>query len=180
MFAEFIAPLPSQPIEVREYAGFPAIVLSECTGNLEINGLDGEMVCNKCNELRSRRGSANPSIQLNHWYAPLSRAVERSAKPQLTPIDYLDARNFAKVASNQLSPDGQALKDEAKAQSEYCAYMANLTKSIPVKVYKPIAEGSVPGIYALFKDAAELCEKNPSFRSSLVFALLTGAVAREK
>ena len=58
--------------------------------------------------------------------------------------------------------------------------MSELSKRIPVKTFKPIVEDSVPGIEALFKDAAELCKKNPSFQSGLVVALVKGAVAREK
>eukprot|EP00957_Ditylum_brightwellii_P109771 8372336-Ditylum_brightwellii.AAC.1 len=83
---------------------------------------------------------------------------------------------FTQVLDNA----GLALREEARGQVEYCRYMACLDRYLEHKIYQTIGYDSVPGIWALFNNVADLCEKNPKFQSSLIVALFEAAVAKEK
>eukprot|EP00957_Ditylum_brightwellii_P209966 15364431-Ditylum_brightwellii.AAC.1 len=87
---------------------------------------------------------------------------------------------FIPVLDNKLGPAGLALKEEARGQVEYGRYMAHLEGHLEHKTYQSIVYVLVPGIWALFNNTADLCEKNPKFQSSLVVALFKAAVAKEK
>eukprot|EP00957_Ditylum_brightwellii_P105917 8078250-Ditylum_brightwellii.AAC.1 len=58
--------------------------------------------------------------------------------------------------------------------------MLSLSERLSPKIYDSIGESSASGLPVLFKEAATLYEKNPTFWDSLIVALLKGAVAREK
>jgi hypothetical protein len=54
------------------------------------------------------------------------------------------------------------------------------SSSHSVKTYKTNMDDSVPGMTVLFEKAAELCDKNPNFKNSIIITLLKGAIAKEQ
>ena len=79
-----------------------------------------------------------------------------------------------------LKPPAKELLDEARAQIKYFKYMSKLHKRPPNKTYKCAGEDAGPGLDTIFANAAELCKRNPSFRSSLGVAIFKAAIAKTK
>jgi len=94
-------------------------------------------------------------------------------------VDADEAKSFGKTGDKFFTPAGLELKEEAKAQVDYCSYMAKLAKRMPDKTFKAIGEDAAPGMVTLFENLAEACKKNPNFQSSLVVAMLKAAAAKE-
>ena len=170
----------SRNFQVGSYAGAPAIVSTKCTGEASVNGLDGGKVCINCLALRKANGSSNSSVPLGKWGKTLTQCLERRDRSVLTASDLDDAAKFTLVPDNHLGPAGIALKEEAARQVEYGKFMSQLDTHLVYKSYSKVGNDSVPGPKTLFNEAADLCEKNPKFQSSLIVALLKAAMAKEK
>jgi len=95
-------------------------------------------------------------------------------------LDINNAESFSKNYNSLLSPEGIELKQEAVAVAQvvYGRFMLTLSKDLPHKTYRSIVEEFAPGVDILFRDAWELYNKNPEFRSSLSIAILKGTVAK--
>jgi len=167
-----MAPLNTQLFVHGSYGGVSAIISAECTGYGVFTGLDGGKVCLFCKKLRAARGSRSPGVALNLWNASLSRCLERREKDVLTSLDINEAECFSSINDRLLSPEGIELKQEAIGQVVYGKFMLTLSKDLPHKTYRTIGEESAPSVDTLFRDAEELYNKNPEFRSSLSVAIL--------
>ena len=170
----------SQKFRQGIYGGLSCIVAIGCTGEGSWPGKGGGRVCIHCKELRDARGSTNPSVAIDKWGKTIDRCLERREKGTFTLSDADDAKKFGMTPDNLLSVAGRALKQEAKAQVEYHKHLLRLDRQIKVKTYQSIGEESVPGMHTLFKDAVQICEKNPGFEDSLIVALFRAAVAKGK
>ena len=179
MFSRFCG-TTSKHFHVGSYAGLPSLISSKCTGESSVDGLDGGKVCINCSKLRRANGSSNPSVPLGKWSKILTQCLERRERSVLTASDLDDASRFASVPDCNLGPAGLLLKKEAKSQVVYGQYMTELNTRLENKPYQTIGNNSVPGIRTMFNEAADLCEKNPKFQSSLTVALFKAAMAKEK
>eukprot|EP00957_Ditylum_brightwellii_P110126 8399205-Ditylum_brightwellii.AAC.1 len=112
-----------------------------------------------------------------HWEGKLH--WKGQLKNVLTPSNLDDAIRFTQVLDNKLGPAGLALNEEARGQIEYGRHMACLDRHLEHKTYQTIEYNLVPCMWALFKNAADLYEKNPKFQSSLIVALLKAVVVQE-
>ena len=119
LYAEFTAPLPTQVFRISRYISFPSIILKQCTTVGIYDRLDCSKVCKCCNDLRSERGSCNPSGSLNLWYPSIQLCIEHQQNDVLTEVDLEDARNFFANATGQFTQEGLQLKEETKAQVAY-------------------------------------------------------------
>ena len=167
LYTTFIMPPQTQGWGVGFYAGTPSIVSRSCTKNGVFPGKDGGMVCNDCKTLREKKGGSNPGTSLNKWRTNLSRVLDLKQRTSLTVIDMEDAINFTKSSDKSFTPFGLQLLQETKNLVNYYNYMCSLrSKTAPPSdqlTFEYVNSDSVPGVDDLFKNAAELYKKKPSF-----------------
>ena len=180
LYDYYIAPLSSSRFTIGSYATLLSIISKDCTKEGLFQGLDGGKVCANCRDLRVVKGSSNPAYSLAIWSKAISRCIERRHKETLTQNDLEDAEHFIVQKKVMLKLPAEELLVESRAQIEYFKYMSKLNKRLPNKTYKCIGENAAPGFDTIFGEAAELCKRNPSFRSSLSVALFKAAVVKAK
>ena len=178
LYAKYVIPQPASNYKVETYASLPSVVSKKCTKIGKLIRPEGGKFCSACKELRKLRGSRSFTVVLKRWESILRHAIERREKDTLTEQDVIDAKAFASRPKSMLTTEGIALQAEAVAQISYVASMARLDKLLPKKNYKLHTGGAAPGMNAVFQKAAELCNTNPTFQSSLVVSLLKAAVAK--
>jgi len=177
LYAQYISPPSHQRWVVSSYGGLPSIVSRECTNKGILLSKNNEgLVCVSCNDLRIARGCSNPSVTLDKWYADLDRCLDRRNRQVITARDNADALLFTKKTQSEFTPAGIELMEEAKALVDYYSYMSRTR--LPAATVRSISGGEVPAVKTVFDKAADLYEKNPEFRSSVIVALLKGAVAK--
>ena len=138
IYCKYIAPLTTQPFHVGKYKSLPAIVSNDCKKFGIFNGLDGEMVCAACKELRAMKGSKDPATLMKRWAVVLNHCKERQLKDFLIDSDFSDAKKFAKNTKQQLTPAGMDLKNEAQGQVGYERYMTSFCKRLLPQSFKTI------------------------------------------
>ncbi len=65
-----------------------------CTGIRILKAIDGGLACQKCIDLCTSKGTANPSVFLNKWSYSIKKCIKRRTKGTLTEIDIKDAKRF--------------------------------------------------------------------------------------
>ena len=76
------------------YNSIPEIMSMGCTGIGILIAIDGGLPCQKCIDLCTSKGTANPSVFLNKWSYSIKRCIKRRTKDALTEIDIKDAKHF--------------------------------------------------------------------------------------
>ena len=135
IYTRFVVPLDTQCHRVGTYAGLPSIVSVNCTGVGIYYGADGGRQCQACKDLRSARGSNNPSVRLNSWYRTLALCIERRKKDTLTQLDIEAPKKFAKISEHQLTKEGRKLKEESQAIVDYASCMAKIAERMPEQTF---------------------------------------------
>jgi hypothetical protein len=111
------------------YNSIPAIMSMGCTGIRILKAIDGGLACQKCIDLCTSKGTANPSVFLNKWSYSIKKCIKCCTKDALIEIDIKDAKHFLHCSDSSFNEKGKAFKKENAAQVEYANRMSMLAKS---------------------------------------------------
>jgi hypothetical protein len=144
-----------------------------------LKAIDGGLACNACKDHHAKNGCSNPGISfLVDWSISIKKCIEHCTREALAQSDIEDVESFVHTSDSSFNERGIVLKKEASAQLKYTQRMRKLAKIGPtgsINIFRP---NSVSSPKSFFLIAHELYLKNPTFRKSILTALLHSMVTQ--